>query len=80
MHFLHHTATPNEELGEVVPRSILALNPNHSRYVIAVEKSTQRLFVYEADGEGGIRVKQIYNCTTGQAVKADETEGSRRSP
>ncbi|MFC1554718.1 murein L,D-transpeptidase family protein [candidate division KSB1 bacterium] len=56
---------------KTVPGSILKLDGLYSPYVIVVEKSKQKLYVFNYDGSYN-RVK-TYDCTTGK-VRGDKTE------
>lgn len=76
---------PPEREGRVpaanaVPAAVVASEKADPFKVILVDKSLQRLFLYEYDGAGGSRLIRSFACSTGRVEGDKVKEGDRRTP
>jgi len=64
---------------ERVPDALIEPGPGKDRFIIVVEKATQKLFLYEFK-IGQYFLRRTYDCTTGENNGDKLAEGDRRTP
>ena len=67
-------------IHNAVPASVIASEQADPFKVILVDKSLQRLFLYQYDGAGGSKLIRSFACSTGRVEGDKVKEGDRRTP
>lgn len=66
-------------LSGQVPSSILFLGDQKPSYALVVDKSQQKLYLYQQE-EAGPRLIRTFNCATGENAGQKKTRGDKRTP
>ncbi len=64
---------------EQVPSSVIYLGDEEPRYAFLVDKSEQKMHLYQQDGAGLKRVK-TFACATGENSGLKKKKGDKRTP
>jgi murein L,D-transpeptidase YafK len=78
-------ASPSESskasnpLAGQAPSSVLSLGDQKPTYALVVDKSQQKLFLYQQE-EAGPKLIRTFNCATGENAGQKKTRGDKRTP
>lgn len=62
-----------------IPRSILLIGDQKPAYALLVDKSQQRLYLYQQE-ENGLKLIRPFNCATGENAGQKKSRGDKRTP
>lgn len=68
----------SDAIGATLPDNLIISSKARPHYVIVVEKATQRLFVYQFNGD--YHLVASFPCATGENGGDKQTRGDRRTP
>ena len=72
------TSTPSGAIAYKLPANLLISPKAGPHYVILVEKSSQKVFIYHFDGE--YRIVATYGCATGENTGDKQVSGDKKTP
>ncbi len=77
----HAFSPPREKSPPVpaIPASLLYLNEKESHYALLVDKSEQRLYLYQWEGDVP-RLVKTFACSTGENAGSKNKNGDKRTP
>lgn len=71
--------TPDKPALEQVPDALIDPGAGRDRFILVVEKQTQKLYIYEYSN-GRFYPGKTFNCTTGENIGDKRVEGDKKTP
>ncbi len=71
--------TPNPPTAVPIPISLLHLGDQKPAYAFLVDKSQQKLFIYQQE-ETGLKLVRTFTCATGENAGEKKRRGDKRTP